>query len=139
MKIIKPGRKSFIATCPRCGCQFEYTIEELRSRWPLNYMPCPECENEVYHKNQDEQPCSPTIVMGPEIGMRSTGSSTGDYNYAMPYTTTSTNLPMAEIKLPEDTSKRTIEYINDNSISGRASDFGINGETGTASDAVFWR
>ena len=130
MKIIKPGKKSFVATCSRCGCQFEYTIEELRSRWPHNYMPCPECENEVYHKNQDVEDRS-VMYNSTEV--------------KPDWVTTSTDLPMTEIKLPKTNSSEdifignTAEYINDNSSSGRASDFGINGETGTASSATYWK
>jgi hypothetical protein len=55
MKVIKHGKKEFTATCPRCGCVFSYTIEELCGRWPLKYMLCPDCEEEVYHKEQETE------------------------------------------------------------------------------------
>ena len=49
MKIIKPGKKSFIATCRVCGCKFEYTIDELTAS---NCVYCPECGRYVYHEDQ---------------------------------------------------------------------------------------
>ncbi len=55
MEIIKHGKKEFTATCPRCGCVFSYTIKELCERWPMKFMKCPECEEEVYHKEFSEK------------------------------------------------------------------------------------
>ena len=52
MKILESGKKEFVVVCPTCGCKFSYTIEEFRSRWPLQYMLCPDCENSVYHPDQ---------------------------------------------------------------------------------------
>ena len=53
MKIIKPGKKEFIGTCSRCGCEFSYTLEELKAQYPLKYVLCPECDKEYYHPDQN--------------------------------------------------------------------------------------
>lgn len=52
MEVIKHGKKKFIETCSRCGCVFSYTIYELKDRWPLKTIHCPDCDEEVYHKYQ---------------------------------------------------------------------------------------
>lgn len=52
MEIIKHGKKKFKATCRECGCVFTYTIGELRERWPLKYLHCPDCDATVYHEDQ---------------------------------------------------------------------------------------
>ena len=54
MEIIKHGKKKFKATCRECGCVFTYTIGELRERWPLKYIHCPDCDAAVYHEDQTD-------------------------------------------------------------------------------------
>lgn len=53
MKVIKHGKKNFVAVCARCGCKFSYTINELKAQYPLKYIRCPECGDEYYHPSQD--------------------------------------------------------------------------------------
>lgn len=62
MEVIKHGKKRFIATCSRCGCVFAYTLGELKGRYPLKTIHCPDCDAEVYHKNQDENTEQPENV-----------------------------------------------------------------------------
>ena len=104
---------------------FNYTIDDLNARVSIinGEVNCPDCGRKFYHKDQSVKD---------KLVMHDRPEMTTDW------VTTSTDLPMTEIRLPEDTSKRTIEYINDNSASGTASDFGINDQNGTASDAIFW-
>lgn len=52
-KIIKPGKKEFIGTCKRCGCEFSYTLDELKAQYPLKFVHCPECNEEYYHPDQN--------------------------------------------------------------------------------------
>jgi hypothetical protein len=47
-KIIKPGKKEFFITCPKCGCQFTYEISDVT----LNSVQCPDCFNYVAHPRQ---------------------------------------------------------------------------------------
>lgn len=51
-KIIKPGKKEFIGTCSRCGCEFSYTLKELDAIYPYKYVHCPECGDKYYHPDQ---------------------------------------------------------------------------------------
>ena len=62
-KVIKPGKKEFIGTCGRCGCEFSYTLEELKAQYPLN-ISCPECGREYYHPDQSS---SSNETLGEEI------------------------------------------------------------------------
>lgn len=47
--IIKPGKKEFIMTCPRCGCQFTYELSDVG----CSSVICPDCSGYCYHPNQD--------------------------------------------------------------------------------------
>ena len=64
IKVIKHGEKpKFKKTCPNCGCEFEYEMEDLQteSNWSLTslsytYPPrkrriviCPDCGERLYH------------------------------------------------------------------------------------------
>lgn len=49
--IIKEGKKEFTATCPRCGCEFKYELEDI-SFWSVQ---CPYCDYFISHKDQSEQ------------------------------------------------------------------------------------
>lgn len=48
-KIIKPGKKEFVAICPTCGCQFKYEISDVS----FNSVQCPDCFHFVGHPSQD--------------------------------------------------------------------------------------
>lgn len=48
-KIIKPGLKKFRAICPKCGCEFEYELEDISVLWSVT---CPECHNSMLHPDQ---------------------------------------------------------------------------------------
>lgn len=65
IKVIKHGeKKKFTATCPDCGCEFEYELEDLKvdySRYlatsPGQYrrnVLCPECNKKIYHDTVSE-------------------------------------------------------------------------------------
>lgn len=49
MEIIKPGEKiSIISKCPVCGCEFEFSLEDLKVRKlsifsSIYYVKCPSC------------------------------------------------------------------------------------------------
>lgn len=62
MEVIKHGKKRFITTCSRCGCVFAYGLDELIGRWPLKTVHCPDCDEEVYHKRQNENTEKPEDV-----------------------------------------------------------------------------
>jgi len=62
MRVIKHGKKEFTVTCPRCGCVFAYTLEELCERWPLKFIRCPDCEEGVYHKEQEAEAISDSNI-----------------------------------------------------------------------------
>ena len=52
IKVIKEGKQNFRATCSKCGCVFEYELEDL---FPLEYVLCPCCKDHVYHSMQYEK------------------------------------------------------------------------------------
>lgn len=47
--IIKHGKyyKSLSAVCEECGCQFDFSEDELSHTWD-DHVTCPECGNNVY-------------------------------------------------------------------------------------------
>ena len=55
IKIIKEGKKEFIATCRTCGCQFSYELNDIH----ISGVSCPYCGHLVVHpeysqsKNKD--------------------------------------------------------------------------------------
>lgn len=49
IKVIKEGKKSFVATCPTCGCEFSYELEDITMS---GYVYCPCCNESVTHKSQ---------------------------------------------------------------------------------------
>lgn len=55
IKIIKDGKKDFIAKCPTCGCEFSYQLGDIG----LNSVVCPCCGHYVAHKGFEE-PCLAT-------------------------------------------------------------------------------
>ena len=46
IKIIEQGQKTFIRTCDRCGCKFQYDLSDLSG---LEYISCPCCHNTLVH------------------------------------------------------------------------------------------
>lgn len=52
MKIIKEGKKTFRLTCSKCGCEFEYELDEIGTTIP-GKVECPCCGEYLYHPNQD--------------------------------------------------------------------------------------
>ena len=49
IKIIKEGKKSFITTCPKCGCEFEYELADIIVSGVV-YCPC--CGESIIHEKQ---------------------------------------------------------------------------------------
>ena len=60
IKILKHGKKQkFTKTCPDCGCEFEYEIEDLKTDYSIcltsypgrynRYVLCPECGFKIIH------------------------------------------------------------------------------------------
>lgn len=46
IKIIEQGQKTFIKTCDRCGCKFQYDLSDLSG---LDYINCPCCHTTLTH------------------------------------------------------------------------------------------
>lgn len=46
IKIIEEGQKTFIKTCDRCGCKFQYDLSDLSG---LDYISCPCCYTTLTH------------------------------------------------------------------------------------------
>ena len=47
-KILKEGQKKFTATCSKCGCEFEYELEDI----DCGSVVCPCCGERVSHPSQ---------------------------------------------------------------------------------------
>ena len=50
IKIIKEGKKSFVAKCAKCGCEFVYELEDII----IDSVCCPFCGKSIMHKKQAE-------------------------------------------------------------------------------------
>ena len=46
IKIIEKGQKTFIRTCDRCGCKFQYDLSDLSGS---DYVSCPYCHTTLIH------------------------------------------------------------------------------------------
>ena len=46
IKILEQGQKTFTRTCDRCGCKFQYELEDLCG---LDFIPCPYCHTSLTH------------------------------------------------------------------------------------------
>ena len=46
IKIIEKGQKTFIRTCDRCGCKFQYDLSDLSGS---DYISCPYCHTTITH------------------------------------------------------------------------------------------
>ena len=64
IKIIKEGKKSFVETCPKCGCEFEYELEDVDASGAVR---CPYCEERIIHKSQAGGKRDDASVLGAEI------------------------------------------------------------------------
>lgn len=56
IKVIKQGVKEFHITCPNCGCEFTYELEDLSKTDYLGaiyYVKCPECGITILHLGFD--------------------------------------------------------------------------------------
>lgn len=49
--IIIEGAKVFTTTCPICGCEFSYEIEDLELSLGEQIVRCPSCDRSVSHKH----------------------------------------------------------------------------------------
>ena len=67
IRIIKPGSKiKFTVTCPDCGCEFEYDIDDVETdhtvaltTYPVQferYVKCPCCGKHIHHDYTFGQP-----------------------------------------------------------------------------------
>lgn len=52
VKIIKEGQNKFFATCTKCGCQFEYELEDVVG-YLGDSVGCPYCGTKYYHHIKD--------------------------------------------------------------------------------------
>ena len=64
MKIIKMGvspKTTFVRTCPKCSCVFEYTSDEVESYndqkegFTVWYIPCPCCSDKTGFTKPEDQ------------------------------------------------------------------------------------
>jgi len=75
IRIIKEGNKTkFIKTCPDCGCEFEYELEDLEidftvclTTYPCKYntyVKCPCCGKHIHHgtTSEDTWPLNKQII-----------------------------------------------------------------------------
>ena len=69
IKIIKSGKKEFHATCPFCGCEFTYEVEDLNGTDydGHGYVNCPECNALILHVMRDIKPFEPIYTDGGTI------------------------------------------------------------------------
>lgn len=96
MKVLQHGKTEFTGTCNRCGCIFEYTFDDLRSNYPLKYVKCPDCGNEVYHKDQSELASNNVVTYVDLDHWMYTPSTTGTIPNANITLTTSSDLSEAK-------------------------------------------
>lgn len=47
IEVIKHGKTKFATTCPNCGCEFIYEIEDVN----FGRITCPDCLRCVAHQN----------------------------------------------------------------------------------------
>ena len=63
MKIIKQGITTFKATCPVCGCEFEYNREDITTEFQTwRRVKCPCCGELINHKETPEKLNGPDIT-----------------------------------------------------------------------------
>ncbi len=49
IKIITPGKLTYRATCPICGCVFEYEAADIT----VESVECPTCKHFIRHYRED--------------------------------------------------------------------------------------
>ena len=64
IKVIKHGEKTFKTICPVCGCEFEYSYEDVESSYLSSdqnlTVKCPDCGHQVKHQQfKQAQPYIP--------------------------------------------------------------------------------
>lgn len=88
IKIVKPGKKEFTVTCPRCGCIFSYELSDIY----ILGVTCPECGGHVTHMLEVDRPIdslgNPVYPNSPD-GLV-IDPYTGDYRTITPLNATST-------------------------------------------------
>ena len=74
IKVIKHGKKpKFTKTCPHCGCEFEYEIEDLKTDYNIcltsypgqyrRYILCPDCGERIEHDTiMESYPQMPKVI-----------------------------------------------------------------------------
>lgn len=74
IKILKEGKTvKFTKTCPKCGCEFEYDVEDLQTDHTIalttypcqfsRYVICPWCGEHIFHDYTTEGPFKfPNII-----------------------------------------------------------------------------
>ena len=55
IKIIKQGTKEFNITCPYCGCEFIYGLDDLKRGAVYSTIKCPCCGDEIVHSNAGKE------------------------------------------------------------------------------------
>ena len=85
IKIIKEGQKIFTRTCDRCGCKFQYDLDDLSG---LDYINCPCCHTTLTHIGPHTKKVGPNDTDLSKVNFTPHKVEFGDadYNYA---TTTS--------------------------------------------------
>ena len=68
IKVIKHGEKTFRVICPKCGCEFEYQLEDIGTTIPA-HIACPDCGEYVEHKKfTDDEKKQPDIFWSNPYG-----------------------------------------------------------------------
>ena len=62
IKIIKEGRKTFIAFCERCGCEFTYDLADLKLSCASDKIVCPTCGKDYYHPAMIQDCATPNDI-----------------------------------------------------------------------------
>lgn len=88
--IINEGAKVFTTTCPICGCEFSYEIEDLELSLGEQTVRCPSCDRSVPHKHYHKGIWpEPNTALPPYIPFNS--PTTIPYTYRIDVTCTSKN------------------------------------------------
>lgn len=108
IKIIEQGQKTFIRTCDRCGCKFQYDLSDLSG---LEYISCPCCHNTLIHMGPKavKIDLSKTNCIGaeemrknPVITPNKIEVGDGGYNFGTTTGQVDSNITIYANKLPDD-------------------------------------
>ena len=100
IKVIKHGKKTFKATCPNCGCEFEYELEDIKQEPGLSwnyqgnlvftstcyciynpkYVICPDCGRHIYHWDYSGL----WVDTNDKINIENQNISLDDFTYTLP-------------------------------------------------------